>query len=141
MRVIKLFGILTLILLTGCSTTKTMNRIMSSWEGEHIDKVVAQWGYPDEEKEFRGKTLYIWQLNKSVYVPQSSTTTANIYGNSIHANTATSGGYVLNGSCTRILEVDKSGYVSGWQWGGNNCPFTEWPLYTKWRNKNKLGTD
>lgn len=122
-------------LLVGCSAS-TMNRIMSSWEGKHIDSVIAQWGYPDEEKNLAGHRLYIWYYRKSVNVPQSSTTTGNIYGNSLSMSTYAAGGYTAHGNCTRILEVDSDGYVVKWQWSGNNCPLMEVFEYSTWRNKN-----
>ena len=109
---------------------------MSSWNGEHIDSVISQWGYPDEQRDFRGRTLYIWNYDKSVYMPQNSTTTGSVYGDSIYAQTHTTGGYTMHASCTRILEVDEQGRVVHWEWNGNNCPFMEAFEYASWRNKN-----
>jgi len=45
----------------------------------------------------------------------------------------------MNGSCTRILEVDKKGCVVRWEWNGNDCPFMEVFEYSNWRNKSVLG--
>ena len=126
--------LLTIGFISGCSTN-TMNGIMSSWEGQHIDSVISRWGYPDEQRDFRGRTLYIWHHNKSYYMPQSSTTTGSVYGSSIYAQTYTTGGYTIQGSCTRILEVDQQGYIVRWEWNGNNCPFMEVFEYSNWRNK------
>ncbi|MBL7197487.1 MAG: hypothetical protein ISS47_05270 [Candidatus Omnitrophica bacterium] len=128
------------LFLSGCSTTRTMNRIMSSWEGTHINQVVAQWGYPHEEKNFQGRMLYIWHYTKSAYIPQTSTTTGNVSGNpmmgySYSGSTNTYGGYTISGYCDRILEVDKNGYIVNWQWEGNNCPFGELMEYSKWRKR------
>jgi len=40
---LKIIAVATMLLvLAGCSTTKTMNGIMSSWEGSNINEVVAQ---------------------------------------------------------------------------------------------------
>jgi hypothetical protein len=108
---------------------------MSSWEGERIDTVIQQWGYPTEEREFRGNKLYIWVYSKSAYVPQSSRTTASVYGNSIYAQTDTYGGYTLHGTCVRILEVNDDGEIVRWEWKGNNCPFLEAMGYSDWRKK------
>jgi hypothetical protein len=124
------------MLLSGCSSN-LMNKIMLSWQGQHIDSVISQWGYPDEQKDFRGRTLYVWYYNKSFYMPQSSTTTGRVYGNSIHAQTSTHGGHTIHGSCTRIMEVDQQGYVVRGEWKGNNCPFWDVLEYSKWRNKTK----
>lgn len=121
--------------LTGC-TNSTMKSIMSSWEGEHIDSVIEQWGFPNEEKEIAGHKLYVWYRGRSFYVPATSTTTGYVYGNSFSANTSTFGGYPVHAYCTRILEVDDSGHVTRWQWEGNDCPCMEIFEYAHWRNKS-----
>ena len=41
-------------------TKSTMNKIMNSWNGEHIDSVIAKWGYPTKESTIAGHKLYIW---------------------------------------------------------------------------------
>ena len=125
------------LILSGCATSSVMNGIMQSWEGAKIDSVVAQWGYPDEQREFNGKKLYIWNHNKSVTMPTTTNTTGtvNAYGG-FNATSTTTGGNTFNGQCQRTLEVDSSGTVTKWQWQGNNCPFMEAMEYKYWRNKN-----
>lgn len=124
-----------ILLLAGCSTTQTMQNIMSSWEGAHIDDVVAQWGYPNFERDFRGKKLYIWEYRKSGFIPKTSQTNVNVYGNTAYANTQEYGGYAISGVCTRILEVGDDGIVKSWSYEGNNCPFGELMEYSTWRRK------
>lgn len=136
MHAIKNIGLIAIFLfVTGCSTTQTMNGIMSSWVGSNVSEVVAQWGYPDEEREFQGRKLYIWQHNQSAYIPQTTNTTGSVSGNSVYATSTTSGGYAIQGNCERILEVDDAGIVVSWDWGGNNCPFGELLEYASWRKK------
>lgn len=36
----------------------TMDRIMSSWQGAHIDEVISAWGYPEHEANMAGKHVY-----------------------------------------------------------------------------------
>lgn len=110
-------------LLTGCASS-TMNRVMSSWEGEHIDTVVRQWGYPSAEREFRGRKLYVWGDSGAYIIPSQSTTSGTVDDprtGAFTANTFTVGGGVVPASCTRVLEVDADGIVRSWQWQGNNC--------------------
>lgn len=126
--------ILVVGLLSGCSTT-TMNRIMSSWEGEQIGNVIAQWGYPDSVTPMMDNKLYRWSTRTTAYTPQYSTTTGQFSGNTLYANTVTTGGNAISGSCERILEVGPMRQVISWQWKGNNCPFAEWFQYATWRNK------
>lgn len=124
------------VALSGCATTSVMNGIMSSWEGTSINDVTAQWGYPDEERQFNGNKLYVWHHNKGFYMPATTTTngTVNSYGG-FSATSTTTGGHQISGACDRILEVDGSGTVIKWQWQGNNCPFAEAMEYKNWRNK------
>lgn len=113
--------------LAGCATTinETMNGIMSSWQGEHIDQVVARWGYPNEQREFEGRKLYVWRDSQSLVLPGHSTTTgsAYAYGRSAtyYGTTTTTPPTVLHGQCERTLEVDQHSRVARWQWAGNNC--------------------
>lgn len=125
-----------LLALSGCATTSVMNGIMSSWEGSNIDAVVAQWGYPGEQREFNGKKLYVWHHNKSAYIPATTNTTGTInpYGG-LNVTSTTTGGHAIYGACDRILEVDGSGNVVRWEWQGSNCPFMEAMEYKHWRNK------
>jgi len=135
MNKLKCLLLLPLLFLTGCATTQVMNGIMSSWVGSNIDEVVVQWGYPHEQRDFRGKTLYVWNRNTTLTMPQTTSTTANMYGNTIYANSTTTGGNTTHWSCQRILEVDKNDIVVSYQWGGNNCPFAEMMQYSNWRKK------
>ncbi len=136
MNRIKLIFPMAFLLLSGCATTKVMDGIMSSWQGAHIDDAVSQWGYPDEEKEFRGKKLYVWHHNKSAFLPASASTTTSFIGNTAYSNSTMTGGHTISGECDRTLEVDSAGKVVSWQWGGNNCPFAEAFEYKSWRRKN-----
>ena len=132
----KAIFVLSLLALSGCATTSVMNGIMSSWDGENIEAVTAQWGYPDEQREFNGKKLYVWHHNKGFYMPATTNTTGTVnpYGG-FKATSTTTGGHAVSGACDRILEVDGSGTVTKWQWQGNNCPFMEAMEYKSWRNK------
>jgi hypothetical protein len=119
-----------LIAVTGCCN---MDEVMTSWEGCHINEVIAQWGYPDSQQEIAGRTLYRWGDSGSMYVPQTSTTYGhvNAYGG-YTANTYYSGGYNVQLYCIRTLEVDSRGYVISWQYEGNNCS------NSGWKNKNAV---
>lgn len=112
-------------LLAGCATG-TMDRIMTSWQGEHIDRVVERWGYPNAERNFRGKTLYVWNESSTYVLPSYSTTTGTVSragpGMAFYSGTTTTmPGGPITGVCERILEVDSAGRVVAWQWEGNNC--------------------
>jgi len=50
---------------------------MTLWMDADIDEVVAQRGYPHEEREFRGRKLSLWHHNKFAYIPQTTTGSAS----------------------------------------------------------------
>jgi hypothetical protein len=134
----KLSLITFMLFLTACSGgAGLMDGIMSSWQGAHVDEVVSQWGYPDEEKTFAGRKLYIWNHKKGAILPQKSHTTGNInpMTGAFSSTTTSSPSVVLNGSCQRILEITNNDVVKSWQWKGNNCPFMELMEYSTWRKK------
>ncbi|MBQ4079027.1 hypothetical protein IJD15_07600 [bacterium] len=99
-------------------TKSTMEKVMNSWMGEHIDTIIEKWGYPTSEKNIANRKLYYWSQS-------SYSVSGNQYG--VYGGEAT---------CTRIFEVNKFDKVINWQWQGNNCP----ALYLtskKWVNPNK----
>jgi hypothetical protein len=157
-----LFVVFILLSITSCSGSfGTMNRIMNSWSGEKIENAISQWGMPSGEKTINKHKYYIWSYNKSAFIPQTTTTNGYInqtsnynsqtnytsfgatsYGNintnnQVNLSTSTSGGYMINGNCTRILEVDKIGTIVSTSWSGNNCPFWDIFEYSNWENNNK----
>ena len=116
-----------------------MNKVMSSWQGASLNEVISQWGYPNAQQEIAGRQIYIWDTNKTVTLPSTTSGTVNVIGNTAYLNTTTYGGGTLHGSCRRILEVDSNDIVVMWQWKGNNCPFGNLG-YSNWPRKGALDT-
>lgn len=113
--------ILTILLVQPMSfavgTKSTMNKVMNSWSGEHIDLVIAKWGYPTKENIVAGHKLYIWDSGSAI--------TENSWGTAL----------LEQQSCTRTFEVDDNNRIINWQWAGVNSPalyFTS----KKWVNPN-----
>ena len=84
----------------------TMGKIMNSWKGEHIDAVIAKWGYPTAEKKFTEHTLYVWDKGNVLI--------EDILGI----------GYIQRPSCTRTFEVDSNNKIIKGSWEGLECPGT-----------------
>ena len=84
----------------------TMEKIMGSWIGEHIDAVMNKWGYPTTEKKFTEHSLYVWD-NGNVLVE-------DLLGIS----------YSQRPSCTRTFEVDSNNIIIKGTWEGIECPAT-----------------
>lgn len=122
----------------GCASTALMNGIMQSWQGTYIDEVIQRWGYPDEERVIAGKRLLYWDRSVQLALPATATTQGTLIRTgpgtaSYSGQTSVTGGGSSTWSCIRILEIDASSRVVGWQWGGNNCPFLEAGPYSTWR--------
>jgi hypothetical protein len=138
---LRILGVLLLLLaLAGCaSTAKVMDGVMSSWLGATADEVIAQWGYPSEERKVLGKTILVWSRPIQWQAPVTATTTGTVnrIGNTafVTGTTNVSGGGVANFNCVRMLEVDSGKRVVAYQWEGNNCPFMEAGPYSGWRRR------
>ena len=85
---------------------KVMSKCMNSWLGYTTNEIIKVWGYPTNQKEFAGKKLLYWEDEQSY-----------IYGNQY-------GIYGGTNTCTRILEINDSNEIIGWEVKGNNCPGT-----------------
>lgn len=119
----------------------TMDGIMKSWQGQHIDAVISQWGYPHEERNIAGRKLYIWHHAKGYNLPSQTYVTGTVVGSTVYGTATTYGGGTFRGNCTRTLEVSPSDVVTAWQWEGNNCPFAELLEYSNWRRKGDGDAD
>ena len=123
------------LLLTGCATVDTMNYIMGSWEGENVAEVTRAWGYPNEERTFQGRKIYVWTDSQITSMPGLTTNTtrtsvavaagpgqinANVKQNSVGSII---GGGPQSYTCIRTLEVDDKEIVRGWGSQGNGCCF------------------
>ena len=84
----------------------TMEKIIDSWKGEHIDSVIDKWGYPTSEKKLAERSLYVWDNGKVLI--------EDLLGI----------GYVERPSCTRTLEVDSNNIIIKGTWEGVACPIT-----------------
>ena len=84
----------------------TMEKILGSWIGEHIDSVIDKWGYPTSEKKIAEHTLYVWD-NGNVMVE-------DLLGIS----------YTQRPACTRTFEVDSNNIIIKGAWEGVACPIT-----------------
>ena len=93
----------------------TMENIIGSWKGEHINSVIDKWGYPTYEKKIVERSLYVWD-NGNVLVE-------DLLGI----------GYVQRPSCTRTFEVDSNNIIIKGSWEGVACPIT-YKAAKKWVN-------
>ncbi len=134
----KTLAVLALAALSGCASNKLMDEVMLSWQGTTADDVIRQWGYPQGERTVAGRKLLVWERNVTLNMPVTASTTGTLNqagGTAYYQGQTTYGGGRSDWSCTRTLEVDAGNRVVGYEWGGNNCPFTESGPYANWRRK------
>ena len=113
----------------------TMDTVMNSWMGCHIDRVIDRWGYPTEEKTIAGHKLYIWKTERTVTEDEYTTTKEHTdkKGRTYYTS-STSGGGVEVYTTERILEVDDNNIVIKGQYSGNDLPFTFIGKAKEWLN-------
>jgi len=92
-------------LITGCASDRLGSK-MASWQGSHVDGVVAQWGPADKCEAAGRQTVCTW-----------------VDGGVMLGNNATSFpvAAISRPRCTRTLALNESGYVTGWKWRGDLC--------------------
>lgn len=130
-----ILAIFLIVLTAGCSTTQTMNGIMSSWVDSDVGEVVAQWGKPDEMRESNGNKIYVWNHPVAATTPEITVRTLGISSRIGSTGSTTMGGGPKYDNCQRRLEVNAQGQVVNWQWNGDHCPSREEGPYANWRRK------
>ena len=92
-------------LMAGCATDRLGSK-MATWQGSHVDSVVAQWGPADSCEPAYGQTVCTW-----------------VDGAVMLGNNATSFpvASISRPRCSRMLALNEAGYVTGWKWRGDFC--------------------
>lgn len=90
-------------LLAGCATQR-LNSGLQKVIGEPVDVLVSAWGYPADERQIMGRTLYIWSNDGgAMAVP--------MYGGGVFAARL---------QCQVQVSVNEQRVVTSYQWSGNN---------------------
>jgi hypothetical protein len=113
-----LFLALLSLMITGCASKgqpgeSAMDTIIKSWLGEHVERVVDQWGIPDGEQKIMGRTIYVWGGTTGYATHTFQPPPAYGLSNSYSTSTAV--------GCTRKLEVNDNGTVVAGGYSGNDC--------------------
>ena len=113
----------------------TMSKVMDSWKGCHIDKVIDVWGYPTEERTVAGHKIYIWKTERVVTSDEYSNTKErkDSKGRTYYETLKTGGSTEIRTS-ERILEVDDNNVVIKGRWSGDDLPFTFMGVAKEWLN-------
>lgn len=90
-------------LLSGCATAR-LNSGLQKVIGQPVDVLVGAWGYPGDQREMMGHTLYVWSNDGgAMAVP--------LYGGGV---------FTARLQCQVQIAVDSQRIVTSYQWNGNN---------------------
>ena len=138
----RLLGMGAALALAGCATTANYDKVLQSWIGVDVDKLVASWGVPVASfpTQNGGKIIeYSRQRNVQLggyttTTPQTTYTTgtASAYGArgaTYGAYSGTSTTYVQSTTpiqniamqCMTRFTIDERGRVAAWARQGNDC--------------------
>ena len=111
----QLLIVATMAAVAACSTTEDARQALQTrWIGHSADEFVTDNGFPQGQYYLQnGDTLLAWGDQRSVRMPQSSTTSGYISPSTGYftTNTLTSGGYNIEVSCELQLTVSKDGTI------------------------------
>ena len=101
----KLLGpiILMSFILGGCATS-----IMKGYIGQPISTVVGDYGFPAGAYDLDvDKRAFVWSQSMTMVSPGTSTTTGSVVGNTMFAQTYSSPGIAVTGSCNYVLIAER----------------------------------
>lgn len=109
------------LMLTGCATSfDILKSAMPRFKGANISELVKYLGVPSSEYQTVGKTVYVWNTDRTSYFPNSTTsTTSGRVGNTPFTATTTSTGGYDQLSCT-LRVVTSGGIIEDYDVHGNN---------------------
>lgn len=118
----KNYGLLFLLILSGCATTAAYEKILNGWVGESEERLVRVWGPPVNVYQTGNKKFLTYSRQSNMYMPGQAPTYQTTYiGNT--AYTRPVGGYAGQNiplSCVTTFELENN-YVVSWKWEGNHC--------------------
>lgn len=110
------------LILSSCATTKNLEDNLQHSVGRNINDVINDEGYPRGSFTMpNGNKVYIYSESGSYTMPITTSSTYNMYGNSIYGSSTTSGGQTINFWCRIYIETNKNNIVTKWRWEGNRC--------------------
>ena len=122
MKLKTFYFLLTMIIYSGCATTKGFSTMMNSWTGQNINAFVDRNGYPQKTfKAPNGNTVYVYGEAYSYTTPQYTNSQYNAYGNTLYGTSTTYGGGTRTNSCTTWIEINNQNIIVKWRAEGNIC--------------------
>ncbi len=132
----KIFKLSLLFLLpmvfTGCATVQNYQIMARSWQGQSLNNLVAQWGYPDKHvKAPNGDGVYVYKQESIEQTPAMITpqfTTVNTdNGNTTISQTGGTymPGRVYHSQCSTWFQYNKHKIITQVRFRGNSCALTD----------------
>lgn len=136
-------AMLCLLAVGGCATTANYEKILQSWVGAHVDRLVTSWGPP--QSSFRlsdgaqvleytnQRTVqgggYTYTQPQTTYHSGSASAYGTYGGYASGTYSGTSTTYVQRQTpvynipltCKTRFTVNPQGIITNWAWEGNNC--------------------
>ena len=121
--------ITSILLLSGCATTKQYQANLNSWHNKDINNFISKWGYPDKTMKMpNGNTVYIYKTNQTEHYPGYKTggyTTIENMGNNqtiiTQVPSVETGGGTYHYKCTTWVEFNKNDIIVRTSFRGNSC--------------------
>jgi hypothetical protein len=111
--------LLSLFIMSGCTTKQEHEDMLSSWIGSSESDLIASWGVPTSFYELDGKRYLTYSNSSQALVGGTpSITTYDLYGNAY-----SSGGtapILVTSNCS-ITMVVENGLINEWRYEGNSC--------------------
>jgi hypothetical protein len=135
-------SIAVLIFISGCATTENYKKIMETWVGSHVDRLVASWGPPQNYFPMSdGGMVLEYNDSRTITIPgrtyteiqmtdHEGTASARGAGGNVQGTySGTSTTYVtkrrpdtsINKWCTTRVIVDSHKIITKLSWEGNDC--------------------
>ncbi len=111
-----------LAVLSGCNLEQSED-VVRGQVGKTLDQVIADWGFPTNERMVAGRRLVIWEDVDLSYdnVPQVGLNLPIGDNGSVSATIPLSDPEEL--ACRRVLQINSAEKVVAGTLEGNNCPY------------------
>ena len=96
-----------------------VNEMMRSWEGHHVNELIAKWGPPTQVMpDGSGGKILVYSQTKTYTPPGSVQTNVYGYGNFATGYTTVNPPQTTSWQAHRMFWVDRNGYIYRWAWIG-----------------------
>ena len=126
------------LILAACATTENYKKILNTWIGSHVDRLVSSWGPPQGSfKLSNGGAVLEYRRGRTVQVggypvttPQTTYQSGTVYGGGgygTYSGTSTTyvtrqtPSFIINKWCNTRFTVGSNGIIETWSMEGNEC--------------------